>query len=44
MVGTLPQPRAVPRAMPRISPIAHPVRQCSVALTAVAHEAPACPA
>src|SRR5690606_26141033 len=44
IVGTLPHNSDVPMTMPRISPRAHPVRQCSVAFTAIAQVAPcACP-
>lgn len=35
MVAKSPHPKAVPITMPNTSPIAHPVRQCAVALNAV---------
>src|SRR3712207_5686033 len=34
MVATLPHPSAVPITIPKTSPMAHPVRQCAVALKA----------
>ena len=34
MLATLPQPAAVAITMPSTSPIAHPVRQCRVAVIA----------
>lgn len=34
-VGQLPHPSAVPSAMPATSPMVHPVKQCSVAMSAV---------
>jgi hypothetical protein len=35
MVAKVPHPSAVPITMPKTSPMAHPVRQCRVALKAV---------
>ena len=34
MVATLPHPSVVPITIPKTSPMAHPVRQCAVALKA----------